>query len=242
MHNLNIFKRIKSWLKKKKDTAGFPFTPGSKAGFGSHTTGFKEGGLSVVCVWLSATLWTVACQAPLSMWFFWQKYWSELPFHTPEDPPHPGIKPASPALAVGVFTTEASRSCSVSCSQTLYRNPTRRVLMSTLDRWENRLSKYEMPNLTSLCRDQPSSCWAPGLPDPQIHLSSLLLLPLSAWSRCWNGHRHGWRGGGRHPSASKHQSGDFPSKFWAGWMVLLKVINRSHLKEFTGENPNSKCT
>ena len=31
------------------------------------------------CVWLFATLWTVACQAPLSMRFCRQEYWSGLP-------------------------------------------------------------------------------------------------------------------------------------------------------------------
>ena len=43
----------------------------------------------------SVTLWTVACQAPLSMEFSRQEYWSGLPFPNPEDLPDPGIKPAS---------------------------------------------------------------------------------------------------------------------------------------------------
>ena len=46
----------------------------------------------------SATLWTVACQAPLSMGFSRQEYWSELLCRLPGDLPDPGIKPASPAL------------------------------------------------------------------------------------------------------------------------------------------------
>ena len=41
---------------------------------------------------------TVTCQAPLSMEFSRQKYWSGLSFPSPEDLPDPGIKPASPAL------------------------------------------------------------------------------------------------------------------------------------------------
>ena len=55
-----------------------------------------------------AALWTIACQAPLSMGFPRPEYWSRLPFHPPRDLPDPGIKPASlmsPALAVGFFTT-----------------------------------------------------------------------------------------------------------------------------------------
>ena len=55
------------------------------------------------CVWLCATLWTVACQAPLPMGFSRQAYWSELPCPPPGDLPNPGIKPMSlacPALTV----------------------------------------------------------------------------------------------------------------------------------------------
>ena len=42
--------------------------------------------------------WTVALQAPLSMGFSRQEYWSGLPFPSPGDLPDPGIKPVSPAL------------------------------------------------------------------------------------------------------------------------------------------------
>ena len=52
------------------------------------------------CVWLCATLWTVACQAPLSMGFSRQEYWSGLRFPSPGDLPEPGIKPGSPASQV----------------------------------------------------------------------------------------------------------------------------------------------
>ena len=49
-------------------------------------------------VQLLATPKTVARQAPLSMGFSRQEYWSDLPFPSPEDLPHPGIEPWSPAL------------------------------------------------------------------------------------------------------------------------------------------------
>ena len=42
--------------------------------------------------------WTVAHQAPLSMEFSREEYWSGLPFPSPGDRPYPGIKPGSPAL------------------------------------------------------------------------------------------------------------------------------------------------
>ena len=45
-----------------------------------------------------ATPWTVACQAPLSMGFSRQGYWSGLPFPLPGDLTHPGIEPRSPTL------------------------------------------------------------------------------------------------------------------------------------------------
>ena len=62
-------------------------------------------------VWLCATIWTVACQAPLSMGFSKQQCWSGLPCPSPGDFPIPGIEPGSlmsPALAVGFFTTSAT--------------------------------------------------------------------------------------------------------------------------------------
>ena len=47
---------------------------------------------------LFATSWTVAHQAPLSMRFSRQGYWSGLPFPSPGDLPNPGIQPRCPAL------------------------------------------------------------------------------------------------------------------------------------------------
>ena len=74
----------------------------------------NEWGLVLVCsvVQLCPTLvtpWMVAYQAPLSVEFSKEEYWSRLPFHTPGDLPNPGIEPVSPAfpaLAGGFFTTE----------------------------------------------------------------------------------------------------------------------------------------
>ena len=62
-------------------------------------------------VQLFVTLWTVACQAPLSMGILQQEYWSRLPFPSPGDLPDPGMEPASPtspALAGVFFTTNAT--------------------------------------------------------------------------------------------------------------------------------------
>ena len=58
------------------------------------------------CVQLFVTSWAVARQVPLSMEFSRQEYWSGLPFSSPGNLANPGIKPASPTLAGGFFTTE----------------------------------------------------------------------------------------------------------------------------------------
>ena len=60
---------------------------------------------------LCVTLWTVAHQAPLSVGFSRQEYWSGLPFPSPGDFPYPGIEPGSrtsPALAGGFFNTRTT--------------------------------------------------------------------------------------------------------------------------------------
>ena len=56
------------------------------------------------------TPWAIACQAPLSMGFPRQEYWSGLPFASPRDHLDPGIEPRSPiwqavfCIAGGFFT------------------------------------------------------------------------------------------------------------------------------------------
>ena len=77
-------------------------------------------GYSVTCymhakslshVQLFVTLWTVACQAPLSVGFSRQEYWSQSPFPPAGDLPKPGIAPTSltsPALAGRLFTTSTT--------------------------------------------------------------------------------------------------------------------------------------
>ena len=52
----------------------------------------------------SVTLWTESHQVPLSMEFFRQEYWNELPFPTPGDLSNPGIEHVSPALAGRFFS------------------------------------------------------------------------------------------------------------------------------------------
>ena len=58
---------------------------------------------------LFATPWTVACQAPLSVGFSREEYWSGLPFLSPGDLPDPGIEPRSPTLQADSLPSEEKK-------------------------------------------------------------------------------------------------------------------------------------
>ena len=53
-----------------------------------------------------ATPWTIASQAPLSLGFSRQEYWSDLPFYSPGDLSNPGIEPGFPALQADSLPSE----------------------------------------------------------------------------------------------------------------------------------------
>ena len=60
----------------------------------------------VSCVQLFATPWTVAYEAPPSMGFSRQEYWSGVPLPSPGDLPNPGIEPGSPTLQADALLSE----------------------------------------------------------------------------------------------------------------------------------------
>ena len=64
------------------------------------------GGLVTKSCLTLVTPWTVARQAPLSMGFSRQEYWTGLPFPSPGDLPDPEIEPRSPALQADSLPTE----------------------------------------------------------------------------------------------------------------------------------------
>ena len=68
-------------------------------------TGYGGGLVAKSCL-TPVILWTVTCQAPLSVEFSRQEYWSGLPFPSPGDLPDPGIEPRSPALLADDLPTE----------------------------------------------------------------------------------------------------------------------------------------
>ena len=64
---------------------------------------------------------TIACQAPQSMGFFRQEYWSGLPFPSPGDLPDPGIEPTSPAMQADSFLSEPPGNPSISRKEYLFK-------------------------------------------------------------------------------------------------------------------------
>ena len=111
---------------RQEDWSGLSFSPprdlpnpGIKSTFSALTVGFstteppgiqaRKWKWSRSLVSDSATLWTIVHQAPQSMGFSRQEYWSGLPFPSPGDLPNPGIEPRSPAYAGRCFNLWATR-------------------------------------------------------------------------------------------------------------------------------------
>ena len=132
------------------------------------------------CVWLFATLWTVVHQAPLSMGFSRQEYWSGLPCPPPGDLPDPGIKPeslTSPTFPAGFFTTSTTWEALPYLFSSLLIN---RFPPSTLF--------FSFLFLVIYLLKTPGCCWcnpdfSDYIPDSVIDCVSLsLLFPAGWWS------------------------------------------------------------
>ena len=81
---------------------------------------------------LFATPWTVAHQAPPSMGFSRQEYWSGLPFPSPGDLPDAGIEPRSPAFQADTLTSEPPGKPKAT-AKAAELSPGERYLLSWLD-------------------------------------------------------------------------------------------------------------
>ena len=68
---------------------------------------------SVHCSVMFVTPWTVACQAPLSMEFSGEEFWSGLPFAPPGDLPNSGIKLGPPILQADFLSSESPEKPSI---------------------------------------------------------------------------------------------------------------------------------
>ena len=80
----------------------------------------RGGGLVAKSCPTLATSWTVACQAPLSMGFPRQDYWSGLPFPSPGDLPNPWTELWSPALQADSLPTKLPENSLQRGRQSLY--------------------------------------------------------------------------------------------------------------------------
>ena len=117
-------------------------------------------GQSLSCVWLFATPWTVAHQAPLSMGFSRQEYWNGLPCPLPGDLPNPGIKPRSPALQANSWCRKLN---AVSPKSILNLNPCVMVFESgALGRWLGHEGGALMNEISALKKGTSESSLAPS--------------------------------------------------------------------------------
>ena len=80
--------------------------PSARYEYSDFSTPLKVKVKSLSHVRLFATPWTVAYQAPLSMGFSRQEYWSGVPLPSPGDLPNPGTEPGSPALQADALPSE----------------------------------------------------------------------------------------------------------------------------------------
>ena len=90
------------------------------------------------------TPWTVACQAPLSMEFSRQEYWSGLPFPAPRDLPEPEIKPRVSHIA-GRFFTVWAVSAFIICTHTYkYRESDMTGQLVQLHKYRSLLNTFQL--------------------------------------------------------------------------------------------------
>ena len=105
---------------------------------------------SLSCVWLFATPWTVAYQAPPSMGFSRQEYWSGLPFPSPGDLPDPGIKPGFPAFQADALTSEPPGKLRKEQFQTHFMMPSSPLYQNQTDTTQKKTENYRPISLMSI--------------------------------------------------------------------------------------------
>ena len=144
--------------------------------------------LSHFCyVWLFAPPWTIAHQAPLSMGFSRQEYWSGLPCLPPGDLPDPGIEPTSvtpPTLAGGFFITTSATWEAQPLVQSGHLLFSWLVVSNSATPW----AVACQASLSFTMSQSLLKLMSIGLVMPSNHLIlylPLLLLPAILYSHCW---------------------------------------------------------
>ena len=116
-------------------------------------------------VWLFAIQWTVTYQAPPSMWFSRQEYWSGLPFPSSGDLPNPGIKHGSPKLQADALPSEPpgkpSRPYFVYSSENLLYNAGSSAQCPSIDGHLGCLHLWAIMNNGVINIDGQVSVWVP---------------------------------------------------------------------------------
>ena len=147
------------------------------------------------CVQFFATLWTVGCQAPLSMGFSRQEYWSGFLCPPPGDLPDPGIEPTSPASQADSLPLSHSE---ISLTDTILRKRSKQT-PSVMGQAEitrylmgcNKKSTPELPcvpaakTLSSQCRAPGFSCWS-GNQIPHVATKTLHTTMKMENATCYN--------------------------------------------------------
>ena len=103
------------------------------------------------------TPWTVTHQAPLSMEFSRQEYWSELPFPIPGDPPSPGIKLGSPTLqADSVWSELPGKPMEVKYLYTINYNTLMKDIEEDTNEWKETpclwIGRIDIIKISKLCK------------------------------------------------------------------------------------------
>ena len=132
----------------------------------------------VCCVQLFVVPWTVTCQAPLSVGFPRQEYWSGSAFPTPADLPSPGIKLTSPALAGRFFTTSTTWEIGTG----LNHWSTTIQISSWMQEECKSISSDMWPLIDWLCYSKCIIPWDPRHSRAMFHLYFVLYLIISCLS------------------------------------------------------------
>ena len=114
-----------------------------------------------------ATPWATAHQAPLSMRFSRQGYWSVLPFPSPGDLPNLGTEPRSPALQADSLLTELQGKpldpgrgppfCNSSTKKGFQQNQQERVTVLLIPGWTT--LPHALLSFPSFCESCGQHCW-----------------------------------------------------------------------------------